>query len=130
MKTVFIVDDNDANLFAAQTALTGHYNVYTLPSAIAMFKLIEKVVPDLVLLDIKMPEMDGFEALEKLKADSRFRTIPVIFLTGQTDEGLEEQGIGLGAADFMQKPFSEPLLLHRIKTHMEIARMKKQLGEV
>jgi putative two-component system response regulator len=89
-------------------------------SAPAMFELLENVSPDLILLDILMPEVSGFEALKKLKADSRYAAIPVIFLTGQSDASTEVHGFESGVVDFISKPFSKPVLLNRIKTHLAI----------
>ena len=119
-KTIFVVDDNDTNLSVAKTALKEQYRVMTLPSAAKMFALIEKVVPDLVLLDIEMPEMDGFEALRLLKSNISQADIPVIFLTSMTDASVEARGFELGVVDFITKPFSAPVLLNRIKTHLDI----------
>jgi len=119
-KTIYIVDDNDTNLTAVKEAIKTQYRVITLSSAAKMFSLIEKVMPDLILLDIKMPEMDGFEALSRLKANPAQADIPVIFLTSATDAALEARGFQMGAIDFITKPFSEPVLLNRIKTHLNI----------
>ncbi|MCL2749953.1 MAG: response regulator, partial [Coriobacteriia bacterium] len=119
-KTVYIVDDKDANLAVAEKALRDHYRVMTLPSAAKMLALLEKVMPDLILLDIEMPEMDGFEALRILKTKGQYAQVPVIFLTGMTDSQLEVRGFQLGAVDFITKPFSEPVLVNRIKTHLKI----------
>jgi len=120
LKTIFVVDDNNVNLLAADEALSKHYKVFTLPSAANLFELIEDVRPDLILLDILMPEMDGFETLKILKTNGRFLDIPVIFLTSRNDAGTESQGFDMGAVDFISKPFSKPVLLNRIKTHLEI----------
>jgi len=123
MKTIFVVDDSDTNLSMAEEALEDLYRVMTMPSAAKMFTLLEKVKPDLILLDIEMPEMDGFEALEKLKANILLADIPVMFLTGYTDEVMEVRGFEMGAVDFVTKPFSAPVLVNRIKTHLEIDQM-------
>jgi len=124
LKTIFIVDDNDVNLSTAEQALSKQYRVFTLPSAAAMFELLSDImpelVPDLILLDILMPEMDGFEAMRLLKDDQRYSGIPVIFLTGRNDPATEAHGFEIGALDFISKPFSEPVLMNRIKTHLEI----------
>jgi len=120
MKTLFIVDDNIMNLMTAKEALTGHYNVITLSSAGNMFELLKDVQPDLILLDILMPVMNGFEALERLKADPNLADIPVIFLTSKTDTDTEIRGFELGVIDFIGKPFSKPVLLNRIRAHLEI----------
>ena len=120
MKKIFVVDDNDANLLAAEEALSPNYDVYTLPSAAAMFELLEDIVPDLILLDIKMPDMNGFEAIKQLKSKGRCADIPVIFLTIHNDAATEAGGLELGAVDFISKPFNKPVLLNRIKTHLDI----------
>ena len=120
MKTIFIVDDNDVNLSTAAKALSNHYRAFTLPSASDMFELLNSIVPDLILLDILMPEMDGFEAMRLLKSDKRYQDIPVMFLTSRNDAATEAHGFEIGALDFISKPFSVPVLLNRIKTHLEI----------
>jgi putative two-component system response regulator len=120
VKTIFVVDDSDTNLSMAENALEDLYCVMTLPSAAKMFTLLEKVTPDLILLDIEMPEINGFEALQKLKGHDQFTGIPVIFLTALSDAAIEAQGFELGAVDFIIKPFSAPVLLNRIKTHLDI----------
>jgi len=119
-KTIFVVDDSDTNLSVAKEALKEQYRVMTLPSAAKMFALIEKVKPDLILLDIEMPEMDGFEALSRLKSSGAHAGVPVIFLTSMTDAAIEVRGFELGVVDFVTKPFSAPVLLNRIKTHLNI----------
>jgi putative two-component system response regulator len=120
MKTVFVVDDSDTNLSMAEAVLEDNYRVMTMPSAAKMFNLLNKIIPDLILLDIEMPDMDGFEALKKLKAENAWAEIPVIFLTGRNNAEVEAHGFELGAVDFITKPFSAPVLLNRLKTHLEI----------
>ena len=119
-KTVLVVDDKNTNLSMAEKTLENHYRVITLSSAERMFKILEKVTPDLILLDIMMPEMDGFEAMKRLKSNERHSNIPVIYLTGLADSTDEAYGIELGAVDFITKPFSEPVLLNRIKHHLHV----------
>ncbi|MCL1903592.1 MAG: response regulator [Oscillospiraceae bacterium] len=111
MKTIFVVDDSDVNLLMAENALSERYDVFTLSSAALMFKLLNNVMPNLILLDIMMPDTDGFEALERLKADSRYREIPVMFLTSRQDTAAKTQGIELGAKGFIAKPFTDTSLL-------------------
>ena len=120
MKTIFVVDDSDTNLSMAEEALDRQYRVMTMPSAAKMFSLLGKMMPDLILLDIEMPEMDGFEALKRLKSESLWANIPVVFLTGRTDAAVEVHGFEMGAVDFITKPFSAPVLINRIKTHLDI----------
>jgi len=126
MKTIFVVDDNDTNLMAAKSALDGAYRVYAVPSAAGMFRLAEKIVPDLILLDVEMPDMDGFEAMRALKSDERLKRVPVIFLTAKRDTASEVRGLEMGALDFVTKPFSLPVLVRRIETHIETDRVIKE----
>jgi putative two-component system response regulator len=91
-----------------------------------MFSLLEKVTPNLILLDIEMPDLNGYEALKQLKADDRFAYIPVVFLTGNTDEVSELEGFELGAADYIAKPFTVMQLINRVSSQLLIAQHKKE----
>ena len=124
---IILVDDNMANLAVGRNLLKVYYEVFPAPSAAKLFEILDNVNPDLILLDIEMPEIDGYEAIKRLKSDTRFSDIPVIFLTSKTDEGSELEGLSLGAVDYVSKPFSGPLLLKRIENHLLIARQKKVL---
>jgi len=119
-KTIFVVDDNSANLIKAEYALGKRYLVITMSSAEKMFAILRKIIPDLILLDIEMPEMDGYEAIQRLKACELYAKIPVIFLTATTERQAEAKGIKLGAADFVAKPFSEQVLINRINNYLQI----------
>ena len=125
-RTIFVIDDNETNLIVAREVLMDHYRVMTLPSAAKMFSLLEKVLPDLILLDIKMPKIDGFEALARLKNNASYADIPVIFLTNISDAAVEARGFQLGVVDFIIKPFSAPVLLNRIKTHLDIDKIIRE----
>jgi putative two-component system response regulator len=120
VKTIFAVDDSDTNLSLTKKALEEHYRILTMPSAVKMFALLEKITPDLILLDIEMSEMNGVDAFKKLKANHIHEQIPVIFLTGRNDTAIEAMCFELGAVDFITKPFSAPVLLNRIKTYLNI----------
>ena len=131
MKTIFVVDDNNVNLLAAEKALTAHYRVFTLPSASGMFELLEDIIPDLILLDIEMPDTNGFDALKQLKSNALYAGISVVFLTSRSDVSAEVLGFELGAIDFISKPFSEPALYNRLKTHLDIdAIIREQTEEL
>ena len=119
-KTIFVVDDSDTNLAMAEEALEDQYRVMTLPSAEKMFALLARIIPDLILLDIEMPIMDGFEALRLLKENEAHAAIPVMFLTSMTDSAVEVRGFQMGVVDFVPKPFSPPVLINRIRTHLNI----------
>jgi putative two-component system response regulator len=120
MKTIFVVDDSDTCLSKVEEVLESQYRVMTLPSATKMFAMLEKIVPDLILLDISMPEMDGYTALRMLKNNKKTTNIPVIFLTGQADALVEARSFDLGVIDFIVKPFSALVLLTRIKMHLDM----------
>ncbi|MDR0273661.1 MAG: response regulator, partial [Clostridiales bacterium] len=117
-KKIILVDDNMASLTIGRDILKAHYEVYPAPSAVKMFEILEKILPQMILLDVDMPDINGFEAIKKLKADTRLSNIQVIFLTAMSDEASELKGLELGALDYIYKPFSAPLLLKRIETHL------------
>jgi len=127
--TIILVDDNLTNLTVGKNMLKTFYRVIPAPSADAMFTALEEVVPDMILLDIEMPEMNGYEAIKKLKADARFAEIPIIFLTAKDDVDSELEGLDLGAVDYVKKPFSAPLLLKRISRELQVVSQKKELLE-
>jgi len=126
-KTIFLVDDEVTNLAIGKNALSGTYNVFTLNSGKVFLSLLDDLVPDLVLLDIKMPEMDGFEVIKRIKASERTKNIPVILLTALDDEEAELKGLSLGAVDFIPKPFSPALLLKHIEIHLLMEAQKQEL---
>jgi len=118
LKTIYVVDDSDTNLAMAEEALEDHFSVMTLPSALKMFDLLEKIKPDLILLDIEMPGMNGFEALERLKANAALSDIPVIFLTGTKNASIEEKSKNLGAVGLITKPFTPSVLLDLVSIRL------------
>jgi putative two-component system response regulator len=126
---IFLVDDNMANLTAGKTMLKDHYDIFSIPSGTKLFEILEKVTPGLILLDIEMPEMNGYEAIKKLKAEQKTCDIPVIFLTSRNDPGSELEGLSLGAIDYIFKPFSPPLLLKRLENHLLIQTQKMALKD-
>ena len=127
MHTLFLVDDNPTNLTVGRAALIGKYNVITIPSAEKLLKLLEKNTPSLILLDVEMPEMNGYEAIRRIKENPRTADIPVVFLTAMTDTASELEGLSLGAIDYITKPFSPPLLLKRIEVHLLVEQQRKEL---
>ena len=127
--TIILVDDNETNLVMGKNMLSTFYQVIPAPSAAKMFEVLEKVTPDLILLDIDMPEMNGYEAMKKLKANLKLSDIPVIFLTAKDDVDSELEGFELGAVDYITKPFSAPLLLKRIGKELLIAKREKELSK-
>ena len=120
MQKVFVVDDNNASLTACKKILKPYYEVYPIPSAEKMFEMLGHVVPDLILLDVDMPDMNGYEAAGRLKKNDAYSEIPIIFLSGRIDPTSEMVGLNLGALDYIHKPFVSELLLRRIKTNMSL----------
>ena len=119
-KLIFVVDDNDANLTMAALVLEEEYRVLTMPSAVKMLSLLEKKQPDLILLDIEMPDMTGFEAVVKLKEHPDWSKIPFIFLTGRNEDSVMSEGLQLGALDFFHKPILPSALLNRVRNYLEL----------
>jgi putative two-component system response regulator len=126
-KKIILVDDNPINLKLARNTLMGKYDVFTVPSAEKLFQLLEKTLPDIILLDVMMPGMNGYEAIKILKADPKTHDIPVIFLTSKSDTSSELEGFIQGAVDYVSKPFSPQLLLKRVDVHVLVETQKKEL---
>ncbi|MCL2888827.1 MAG: response regulator [Eggerthellaceae bacterium] len=128
-KKIILADDNKSNLVTGKNVLSELYEAYTVASGERLFKLLENVIPDLILLDVEMPGMSGFEVLDRLKKLDKYKDIPVIFLTGKADAESELDGLSRGAVDYVTKPFSPPLLLQRIKLHLIVENQKKELQD-
>ena len=126
-KRVIIVDDNISYLSMVRNLLKSFYEVYPAPSADKLFKILEKFIPDLVMLDVNMPEMSGFEAIAIMKESPRYKDIPVVFLTAKDDDASAMKGLELGAADYVTKPFYGPLLLRRISNILLIEQQRREL---
>jgi len=120
MKTIFVVDDNGVNLLMVEQALLDHFEVITMSSAATMFELFDTIIPDMILLDIMMPDMNGFEVLAQLKSNAQYAKIPVIFLTSKNDADTEALGYEKGVTGFIKKPFSKLVLLSYIKNILEL----------
>ena len=129
-KKVILVDDNPINLKLARNTLMGKYDVFTVPSAEKLFQLLEKTIPDIVLLDVMMPGISGYDAIKVLKNDPRTADIPVIFLTSKSDTNSELEGFIQGAVDYVSKPFSPQLLLKRVDVHVLVESQKKELHHI
>ena len=127
-KKIMIVDDNITNLTVAKKALEDLYSVIPVSSGKKALEFLSRTSPSLILLDIEMPEMDGFDTIQIIKADPDTRDIPVIFLTAKDDNGSELEGLKLGAVDYITKPFSIPLLLQRIELHVALVTQKQELA--
>jgi putative two-component system response regulator len=131
-KVIAVVDDSTLILKAARNALMDEYDVITLPGGSKLFAMLAQsaVLPDLILLDVLMPEQDGHEVLKVLKEDRKTAEIPVIFLTAQADRESELVGLSLGAVDYMSKPFTPHLLKKRLSIHLLLEEQKRELREM
>jgi len=114
-KKIMMVDDDQAILTMGRVILKEKYDVFPIPSAAKLFKTLEKVTPDIILLDIKMPEVDGVDTIKRLKADERYAKIPVIFVTSIDDDRSAFEHMTFGAYSTVAKPFSAPELHTRIE---------------
>ena len=126
-KKIVLVDDNQSNLTACKKTLKDLYDVFPAPSAEKMFEILTHVMPDLILLDVEMPVMNGYDAMRKLRKEEAYKDIPVIFLSAMDDAESEMEGLDLGAVDYIHKPFVSALLIKRIMTHLEAVDSKKEL---
>lgn len=118
-KLLLVVDDDPANIRLANSILSNDYNIRTATSGVKALSLAQSApMPDLILLDVMMPEMDGYDVCRSLKAAPQTRDIPVIFLTGQIQDEQETQGFEVGAVDYIHKPFSAAVVKARVRTHI------------
>ncbi len=126
---VLIVDDNPKNLQVLGTILKqSGYQIVVAQTGVQALKAVQKILPDLILLDIMMPEMDGFETCRKLKTMQETKDIPIIFLTARTETEDVIRGFECGAVDYVVKPFNSLELLTRVNTHIELTRQRKLQG--
>ncbi len=117
---VLLVDDNPRNIQLLGNLLNEYYKTAVALSGFEALAFVRKNRPDLILLDIMMPEMDGFEVCKELKKDTELKEIPVIFLTAKTDSETVVKGFKIGAKDYITKPFNHDELLARVKTHLDL----------
>lgn len=127
---VLVVDDMETNRLILQSILEEKYEVVQAVNGRDALDILSIAVPlpELILLDIKMPEMDGFETLNRIKSDFKLREIPVIFITAETAE--EAKGLSEGAVDYIVKPFDSDIVLMRVATHIELAQHRHRLEQM
>ncbi len=129
MKHILIVDDNKTSLSTAKSALNDAYKVTAVTSGAQALKFLEKNLCDIILLDINMPEMDGFEVMRKIRENSERADIPIIFLTADSDAETESRCLEEGASDFIAKPFVLNVMRSRISRILELDDLRKNLAE-
>jgi len=124
---ILIVDDAPLSLkMAAEILGQNGYRLVLADSGIAALNYVAENRPDLILLDIIMPDLDGFAVCERLKTSSDTADIPVIFITGRAENGDITKSYHLGGADYLAKPFNATEMLAKVKTHLELAHLKKR----
>ena len=127
--TILLVDDDELNSKAVSAMLSEEYRVFSAKSGKEALKLLEECIPDLILLDVYMPEMDGHDVIRALKENPNYSEIPVIFLTSDEDENTEVRGLSEGAIDFIRKPFRKDVATQRIRRILELSYLQKNLKQ-
>ncbi|HAA04325.1 MAG TPA: two-component system response regulator, partial [Syntrophobacteraceae bacterium] len=128
---ILLVDDNTANLQVLRESLDGlGCKLLVAKNGVSALAIVEKAHPDLILLDIMMPEMDGYEVCRRLKDDETTRHIPILFLTALADAADEAKGLALGAVDYITKPIHPELVRARVRNHLELKRYQNHLEEM
>ncbi|MFN3077525.1 MAG: HD domain-containing phosphohydrolase [Alphaproteobacteria bacterium] len=129
-ETILIVDDTPGNLDILKGILSPYYGIkIAINGRVALKVATSEQPPDLILLDVMMPDMDGYEVCRQLKATESTRNIPVIFVTAKSEVDDETLGFSLGAADYLVKPVSPPIVLARVNTHLTLSRQRKMLED-
>lgn len=121
---ILIVDDNPQNLQILGGLLTGNYKIGFAENGIQALEFVENREPSLILLDIMMPKLNGYEVCEKLKNDVQYQHIPVIFITAKAETKDIVKGFDVGGVDYVTKPFIAEELLARVKTHVQMKTLK------
>jgi len=126
---VLIIDDETTNIMALTSILSADYDVYAAKNGMDAIILAEEQLPDVILLDVLMPEMDGYEVIAALKKSENTKDIPVIFITGLTNPDAEKKGLALGAADYILKPFNPDIVKLRIQIQIKLVNHIRALEE-
>jgi putative two-component system response regulator len=128
LPTLLLVDDNTTNLQLLHETLDGQgYKLLVAKNGRTALSIARKARPSLILLDIMMPEMDGYEVCRRLKADESTSSIPIIFITALADEDDEAKGLGMGAVDYLTKPINPELVRARVRNHLELKQYQDHL---
>ncbi|UTW51027.1 diguanylate cyclase [bacterium SCSIO 12827] len=124
---ILIVDDAETNLMILSNLLAEEGEIISATDGVQAIALAESDLPDLILLDVSMPGMDGYEVCRRLKSDIRTRDIPIVFVTGRTEDNDQEKGLSLGAIDYILKPYSPLIVLARIRNHLALQKAHRDL---
>ena len=124
-----IVDDSPTNIDILASTLKGKYRLTIAKSGKEAIERVYQKLPHLILLDIMMPQMDGFEVCRRLKSKAETRDIPIIFITAMEEADQKTRGFELGAVDYITRPFHSSEVLARVQTHLTLRQMHRTLGE-
>ncbi len=127
---ILIVDDTPANIEILYKILKGEYDVLFAKNGADGIRIVQQQLPDLILLDIMMPEMDGYQVCQALKGDPLTARIPIVFVTAMSNEEDETKGLQLGAIDYLTKPISPPIVLARVRNHLQLKRTSDLLEQL
>lgn len=127
--TVLVVDDNRLNIDLLVDVLKDDYRLLVALNGVTALDIVANSLPDIILLDIMMPEMDGYEVCRRLKSEKRTSQVPVIFITAKSQSEDEAKGLALGAVDYITKPVNPAIVQARIKTHLALYNQNRELEE-
>ena len=125
--SVLIVDDEKSNILYLNNILGADYEIYTSKDGRGAIELANEFLPDLILLDIIMPDMDGYEVFNALRASDKTKGIPIVFITGLSDSDNESKGLALGAEDYIGKPFIDEIVKLRVKNQLRIVNQMRTI---
>ncbi|MCQ2064140.1 MAG: response regulator [Fibrobacter sp.] len=127
---ILVVDDTKTNIEVLEGVLSTEFDVFVALNGKKALFLAQKIKPDIILLDVMMPEMDGYETMRQLRKIDSLKDVPVFFLTAKSDSQSEQLGLDLGAVDYIAKPFTPQLVLLRVKNQLEYKRQRDHLNEM
>jgi len=127
-KKVLVIDDEKMNIMALAFFLKTQYEIIVATDGISGLEAAQKHIPDIILLDIMMPGLSGFDVITKLKESDTTKNIPVIFISALDEDGDEDKGLSLGAVDFITKPFRKLMVERRVETQLKLAEYERILG--
>ena len=129
-QTIMIVDDAEINLIMLGEIMRSEYTILSANSGKEAIEIMKNDLPDIVLLDLNMPEMNGLDVLQHMKADPALASILVIFVTAETDTYLEEKGLDMGAVDYVHKPYNEKIIKFKVRNHLELKAYRDRLEDL
>lgn len=126
---ILVVDDSGMNLRMAKEILEDQFEVVCVNSGALALEFLKEKIPDLILMDLHMPHMNGFEVIEAIQKEEKYKDIPIIMLTADNDQDTELRGFQIGVMDFIKKPFVNEIMRKRIERILELSRLQKNLKE-